>query len=251
MTVEAVHALRADSEALLAAAASFTEDEWATASGCAGWSVRDVFIHLDNLFRLVTDPSSLPQPDPTAGTEQTQHALVEARRGRSSAATLDAYRTSAAAAITVLEALQAVDDPIDLGDLGKHPTHMVANAYAFDHFTHIRADVLGPIGPLSTPAPPADALRLGAAVDWMIAGAPQMNASALAGVGGPVSLALTGAAGRTVQFLGDGDSVASVTSSTADFVLWGTRRRSWREMAVEVAGDQTAGAAFCDALHVM
>jgi uncharacterized protein (TIGR03083 family) len=251
MTVEAVHALRADSEALLAAAASFTEDDWATASGCAGWSVRDVFIHLDNLFRLVTDPSSLPQVDPAAGTEQTQHRLVEDRRGQSSAATLDAYRTSAAAALTVLEALQAVNDPIDLGDLGKHPTHMVANAYAFDHFTHIRADLLGPIGPLSAPAPPADAVRLGAVVDWMVAGAPQMNASALAEVHGPVSLTLTGPAARTVQFLGEGEPAAAVTSSTADFVLCATRRRPWREMAVEVTGDHTAAAAFCDALHVM
>jgi hypothetical protein len=85
----------------------------------------------------------------------------------------------------------------------------------------------------------------------MIAGAPQMNASALAGVTGPVSLTLTGPAARTVQFLGDGDPVASVTSSADDFVLWATRRRPWREMAVDVAGDQTAGAAFCDALHVM
>jgi len=251
MTIEAVHALRADSEALLVAASSFTEDDWATASGCAGWSVRDVFIHLDNLFRLVTDPSSLPHPDPADGTETTQHKLVEDRRGQSSAATLDAYQTSSAAALAVLEMLQDVADPIDLGDLGRHPTHMVANAYAFDHFTHIRADLLGPIGPLSTPAPPADALRLGAAVDWMVAGVPQMNASALAAVHGPVALSLTGPAARTVPFLGEGDPVASVRSSSADFVLWATRRRPWRAMDVEIAGDRAVGAAFCDALHVM
>jgi len=251
MTVEAVHALRSDSEALLAAAASFTEDDWTAASGCAGWSVRDVFIHLDNLFRLVTDPSSLPLPDPADGTEQTQNKLVEVRQGEPSVAVLDAYRTSSTAALIVLEALQGIDDPIDLGDLGKHPTHMVANAYAFDHFTHIRADVLGPIGPLSMLAPPADAPRLGATLDWMVAGVPQMNAAALADVSGPVSLSLTGIAARTVQFLGEGDPVASVTSSTADFVLWATRRRAWREMAVDISGDEAGGAAFCDALHVM
>lgn len=250
MTMEAVHALRADSEALLAAAASFTEDDWSAASGCAGWSVRDVFIHLDNLFRLVTDPSSLPQPDPAEGTEQTQQRLVEDRRGQSSADVLDAYRSSSKAALDVLQVLQDVHDPIDLGDLGKHPTHLAANAYAFDHYTHIRADLLAPIGPLAHPAPPADGLRLAAAMDWMVAGAPQMNAADLAAVRGPVTLTLTGPAARTVQFLGDGDPVATVTSSTADFVLWGTRRRAWRGMAVDITGDQAMGAAFCDALHV-
>lgn len=251
MTREAVHALRADSEALLAAASSFGDDEWSAASGCAGWSIRDVFIHLDNLFRLVTDPASLPQPDPADDTEQTQHKLVERRRGGSNAETLEAYRNSSIAAFGVLDALQDIEDPIDLGDLGKHPTHLVANAYAFDHFTHIRADVLGPLGPLTASAPPADELRLAAALDWMVAGVPQMNSTALAAVRGPVSLLLTGPAGRTVQFLGDGDPVASVTSSGFDFVLWGTQRRPWREMAIEISGDQSAAAGFCDALHVM
>ena len=251
MTREAVQALRADSEALLTTAESFTADDWSAASGCAGWSIRDVFIHLDNLFRLVTDPASLPQADPAAGTEQIQQQLVEARRALSDAQTLETYRNTSAAALAVLETLQDIEDPIDLGDLGKHPTHMVANAYAFDHYTHIRADVLGPLGPLARSAPPADALRLGAALDWMTAGIPQMNASELGAVRGPVSLTLTGPAQRTVQFLGDGEPVASVRSSGFDFVLWGTQRRSWREMDVEISGDQEAGAAFCDALHVM
>jgi len=251
MTREAVQALRADSEALLAAAETFTPDDWSAASGCTGWSIRDVFIHLDNLFRLVTDPSSLPRADPADGTEQTQQKLVESRRGRSNAETLEMYRNTSAAALNVLEMLQDNEEPIDLGDLGKHPTHMVPNAFAFDHFTHIRADVLGPLGPLATSAPPADALRLGAALDWMVAGIPQMNATALATVHGPVTLTLTGPAGRTVQLLGDGNPVASVTSSGFDFVLWGTQRRPWPQMAVEISGDQEVGAAFCDALHVM
>lgn len=250
MTMEAVHALSADSEALLAAAATFTEDDWSNPSGCSGWSVRDVFVHLDNLFRLITDPASLPQHDRAAGTEATQDTLVAARRGESSAEVLAAYRASAAAALGVLATLQEAHDPVDLGDLGTHPTHLVANAYAFDHFTHIRADLLAPLGPLSHRAPPADALRLGPAIDWMVAGIPQMNAAELAAVRAPVQLTLTGPAGRTVQFLGDGDPVANVTSSTADFVLWGTKRRAWQQSAVEISGDESVGAAFCEALHV-
>ena len=205
----------------------------------------------DNLFRLVTDPASLPRTDASDGTEATQHKLVEARRGRASVDVLEGYRATAASALAVLETLQGIDDPIDLGDLGKHPTHLVANAFAFDHYTHIRADVLGPIGPLDSLAPPADTLRLGAALDWMIAGFPQMNAEALSAVAGPVSVTLTGPAARTQRFLGEGDPVASVTSSSEAFVLWATRRRPWRDSDVVIAGDMEVGAAFCDALHVM
>jgi uncharacterized protein (TIGR03083 family) len=250
MTMQAVQALRADSEALLATAESFTSDDWATPSGCATWSVQDVFTHLINLFLLVVDPTALPSVGANAGTEETQQRMVEARRDLSPAEVLEQYRETSAAALTVLELLQGNEAPLDLGDLGTHPMHLAANAYAFDHYTHIRADLFAPIGPLPHRAPPADDLRLGAALDWMIAGAPQMNSEALAHVGGPVSVTLTGPGGRSVQLLGDGEPVATIESSSADFVLWGTKRRSWRDMPVTICGDQVAGAAFCDALHL-
>lgn len=43
---------------------------------------------------------------------------------------------------------------MDLGDLGTHPMDLIANAFAFDHYTHIRVDVLAPGGPVDRPAPP-------------------------------------------------------------------------------------------------
>ena len=66
-----------------------------------------------------------------------------------------------------------------------------------------------------------------------------------------MALTVTGPVERTIQFLGDGDPEATVTSSGFDFVLWGTQRRPWRQMSVEISGDHDIGAAFCDALHVM
>lgn len=43
---------------------------------------------------------------------------------------------------------------MDLGDLGTHPMDLIANAFAFDHYTHIRVDVLAPGGPVDRPVPP-------------------------------------------------------------------------------------------------
>ena len=56
------------------------------------------------------------------------------------------YRTLGEQALAGLEGLQGVEETMDLGDLGTHPMHLIANAFAFDHYTHIRVDVLAPVG---------------------------------------------------------------------------------------------------------
>jgi uncharacterized protein (TIGR03083 family) len=249
MTVRAIEALRADHGALVAAAERFTDDDWATPSGCDGWAVRDVVAHMAQLFRQMVDPGSLPPPDP-AGTEATQERFVDAVRDVAPERILADYRELTAAALPILERLQGRDEPLDLGDLGTHPRHLLANAYSFDHFTHIRADVFGPWGPLPQPAPPADEVRVGAALDWMLPGARQMNRVALDGLEAAVSLVLTGPAATSAVYGPEGGPAATVTSSSTDFVLWGTKRRSWRDLAVTITGDAELGARFCDAVHV-
>src|SRR5436853_101992 len=73
---------------------------------------------------------------------------------------------------------QEVDDTIALGDLGTHPLHLVANAFAFDHYSHLRVDLLAPGGPLERPAPPVTGDQLAAVADWILAGIPQMSPAA-------------------------------------------------------------------------
>ncbi|MBA2624990.1 MAG: hypothetical protein H0U89_05230 [Acidimicrobiia bacterium] len=46
----------------------------------------------------------------------------------------------------------------------------MANALAFDHYCHLGNDILSPLGPINRPSPPGDALRLGAPLEWLIAG---------------------------------------------------------------------------------
>ena len=53
MTAKAMGALRADRDAILELGTGLTEADWAAASGCPGWSAKDVVAHLGALLRLV------------------------------------------------------------------------------------------------------------------------------------------------------------------------------------------------------
>ena len=247
MTNAAVDALRADHEALVDLVDTFTEEEWAAPSACEGWSVRDVLAHMTQLWRQVVDPGALPPPDPSGVTERTQDRWVEALRDVPVEEVVADYRKLGEQAIEALAGLQALDAPMDLGDLGTHPLHLIANAFSFDHYTHIRADLLAPGGPLDRPVPPAGEKHLAAAADWIVAGIPQMTPAA---VTRPIELVLTGPGARTARFGPEGDPVATVTSTVPDLVLWSTRRQGWRDLDVRIDGDTSAAEHFCDTVHV-
>ena len=247
MTPAAIEALRADHTAFAEMASTFSETEWTAPSGCEGWAVRDVVGHMTQLFRQVVDPASLPPGDESGSTERTQDRWVEALRDVPVEDVLADYRSLGEQAIAALDGIQGVESTMDLGDLGTHPMHLIANAFSFDHYTHIRVDVLAPSGPIDRPAPPADERHLAAAADWIVAGIPQMSPAA---VTAPIDLVLTGPGGRTAHLGPEGDAVATVTSSIADLVLWSTGRRPWRELDVSIDGDIEAGARFCDDVHV-
>lgn len=262
MTEEAVESLRADREALLELASTFTPDEWAAPSDCTGWSVQDVVAHMAQVFRQMVDPSSLPPGDPSGRTERNQDRYVEAMRSLTPQEVLEEYRTLGDQALASLDGMQGVDSEVSLGDLGRYPLHMIANAYAFDHYTHIRVDILRPLGPLGREAPPSDELRLQPTLDWMLTGLPQMTPDELTWLDGEVNLDIDGPAGRTVHVAPAGDGrvevrdgeapagVASVHTSSTDFVVWGTRRRDWRTLPVRVEGRTDVGERFCDSVHV-
>ena len=247
MTTAAVTAVRADHAAFSALAETFTADDWAAPSACEGWAVRDVLSHMTQLWRQVVDPASLPEGDPSGSSERTQDRWVEALYDVPAEQILADYRTLGEQAIVGLEGLQGVEETMDLGDLGTHPMHLIANAFAFDHYTHIRVDVLAPGGPVDRPAPPVTEDHLAASADWILAGIPQMSPAAAVE---PIDLELTGPGGRTARVGPEGDPLATVTSSIPDLVLWSTGRRAWRDLDVKVTGDEAAGTRFLDAVHV-
>jgi uncharacterized protein (TIGR03083 family) len=245
MTASAVTALRADHAFLSDLAASFTPEEWAAESGCAGWSVQDLVAHLTQLFQSVVDESALPDRDP-AGTERTMDRWVEALRGLPTAEVLDRYRTLGEQVLVGLDAIQGIDDLLDLGDLGFHPMHLGANAFAFDHYAHVRVDLLGPTGPIDRPAPPTTEDHADAAAAWILSALPQMSPEAVVA---PIELVLTGPAGRIVHLGPEGEPVATVVSTVDALVRWSTGRGDWADL-VEIAGDEAAAKHFLEHVHV-
>lgn len=254
MSREAVDALRAERDEVLALARSLSPEEWVTPSDCDGWRVQDVIAHMTMGMRQVVDPASVPVSD-SHDVEQDMELGVATRKDWSPDAVIADYEAISAQAIDVFASLQ--DEPlastiIPMKNLGSHPMHLVPNAFAFDHYCHLRVDILKPIGPIDRPAPPSDELRLAPTIEWMLAGLPQMCEDALTKVvTAPVRIELTGLGGRSLTLGGDGDIAATIRSSTHDFVVWGTQRRPWRDYHVTIDGDTELGAAVADNINVI
>jgi uncharacterized protein (TIGR03083 family) len=262
MTAEGVAALRADREEVLVLAASLSPDEWAAPSDCEGWRVQDVVAHLANTFRAVVDPGALA-PGVPGDLEATQSAQAEAHRSWSYEEVLADYAQISEAGLATLATFQGpppLDALIPIEDAGMYPLHLVANALAFDHFCHLRNDILQPRGPVSRPAPPADELRVGATLEWLLAGLPQMSTGLADVVTRPVGLELTGPGGGRWAIAPGADGLVHVQAGAApetlarsaatDFIVWGTGRQPWREMPVELVGDGEYAAAVLDAIRL-
>jgi uncharacterized protein (TIGR03083 family) len=241
---EAIEAIRADRAALLDIARELTDEQWQAPSGCAGWRVQDLVAHLGNLFWLVVDPAAVPA---TAGlpTEVAQEQAVQARRDWSAADVLADYEAVSKTGLDRLAEFAGLDGELSLGDLGTYQLAVLPSAYSFDHYTHIRADLFAPRGPLTGEPPPSDQLRLGPALDWIEAALPQQNAAAAGActleiqVAGPLS---AGRGARLIRF-GHGQARATISSDGPALIRWITQRGTWAELGVAAAGDAAALAA--------
>jgi uncharacterized protein (TIGR03083 family) len=235
----AIEATCADRAALLEICGRLTDEQWQAPSGCAGWRVQDLVAHLGNLFWLVVDPGTLPD---TTGlpVEAAQDVAVQARRDWSAAEVLADYEAVSKAGLDKLAELVGVDTEVSFGDFGTYPLRVLPSAYSFDHYTHIRADLFGPRGPLADEPPPSDELRIGSALDWVAAALPEQNAAAAGAC--TLEIQVTGAGARSIGF-GSGAATATMCSDGPALVRWITQRGSWAELGVQVAGDAAALAA--------
>jgi uncharacterized protein (TIGR03083 family) len=233
---QALDAVRADRAALLEIGGNLIAADWQAPSGCEGWTVQDLVAHLGALFWVVVDPSKLPSTEGMP-TEQAQEVLVRSRRELTAEAVLADYAEVSATALDRLAELAALDFSIPLGDLGTYPAAVLPAAFSFDHYTHIRADLFRPRGPLAGPPPPADELRLVPALDWVEAALPQQNPAAVEA--GSYELQITGPAARIITF-GTGQSMATVSSGADEFIRWVTQRATWEELDVQTTGDEPA-----------
>lgn len=265
MSTAAVAALHLERDLVLELIDSLSPEEWALPSDCAGWRVQDVIAHMAAVYKSVGGGSVARADDAPGDAERNADAGVEERRGWSTADVAGEYRewsTTALAGLAAMNEEPMASTVIPLGNLGEHPMHILANALVFDHYCHLRHDLLQPAGPLSRAPLPQDDARLHPIVEWMLGGLPQMCADGLQALDRPVNLVFTaGGQGEWVLRPGtpfitiepgrDPDAAATVTSSTHDFVSWGTQRRPWQALGVSVSGDEPYAARVLDAINVI
>ena len=261
MTAAAVQALRSDADYLRHVLPSLGDDEWEAPSRCSGWTVKDLITHMAAVMQEAVEPGALPPHVDDEGTEARQEQTVAALRHLSTAELTSHYGDMSARLADMLDSLQDVHDVTQLGTLGEYPLHLLANAYAFDHYLHIRADLLAPRGPLRRDPPTtATAEHATAVAEWIVAGFPQMNRQELSALGGTVNLEVPDidlvvhaapADDGTIEVTRSPTaSDATVTTTADDLALWATKREPWRGR-VEIDGDAGLAERFCNALHVV
>jgi uncharacterized protein (TIGR03083 family) len=243
---------------------TLTDDEWSMPSGCAGWSVKDLVAHMSSNYKEVCEPSPPPSEPVELPAERLMDLLVEPRKQWSNAEVRDEYLAYCDGALLALTALQ--DEPlastmVPLADLGTYALHQYADAFAFDHYCHLRIDLLAPAGPVVRHLSAADSARLGPAIGWMLAGIPQMQPGLAETLTAPIALSLTGPGGGTWRLATTGgtlvvtegthgDEVATIRSDGHAFVIWGTCRESWKQHC-HVGGDKTVASTFLNALNIV
>jgi uncharacterized protein (TIGR03083 family) len=264
MSAEGLHAVRLLGKRYADVVASLSPEEWARPSRCAGWTVQDLVAHTGSNFRVIAEPPDPAAPAPQVDTaEELQEMLVVQRRGWSSEEVAAEFRDFVGPATTAMAAMQEADLaalPLTLTDLGTYPMHSLADAFAFDLWCHLTVDLLAPTGPVERPRPePSDEL-LRPAIGWMLTGLPQMCPSVSKVLDRPLGLRLTGPGGGEWTFVpgeplltvvdGLHDPVATATSASTDFVLWGTTRTPWRD-SVTIEGDAGYAERVLDEINIV
>jgi uncharacterized protein (TIGR03083 family) len=219
-------------------AAPLDPDHWEAPSGCAGWSTKDLVSHLASLFWAVVDGSVGPD---TSGldVEEAATRTVEARRAMTPAEVLADYEHVSLRALDALAVVATLDMDIPFSDFESYPASLVPLAFCFDHYTHIRFDLVTPRGSVDAPPPPSDELRLAPTLEWIEAALPTQNPAALVALPGRLDLVVSGPGGRTIG-VGAGDLVATVESDGAGFVCWVTQRGAWEDLGVKAEGSPAA-----------
>ncbi len=268
MTDAAVRAVTTLAQEYSDVVAALTPAEWAAPSRCPGWRVQDLVAHTGSNFKVLVEPP--PAADPTdtddaapLTAEQLQEQLVDARRdwdADSVRAEFEQYRDGALGVLQVLQGAPAADAPITLSDLGTYSGHLLADAFAFDLYCHLRVDLLAPGGPVQRAAGPVTDELLAPGIGWMLAGLPQMCPPVAAVLDRPLGLRLTGPGGgewsvvpgEPIPTVSEGlDATAAiVTSPATEFVLWGTKRADWRPSS-SVEGDDAYAATVLGALNIV
>lgn len=265
MSTAGIVGMRRAAHDIITVAETLAEADWQTPSAASGWTIQDVVTHVGCLLGdLVAAVNHQPLPD--IGIETLNDLQVAERPSQTGAETIAFLNDQFSQALSAFEPLQdepAASTQTQMLDLGSYPLHSIADMFTFDMTTHLRYDILSPLGPIASDVPALDEELLVPSVTWLLAGVPKMQPTLISALARPLRLKLTGPAARDVVIsVVDGaitvsptqpacaDAVATISSTTADFLAWSTRRVNWR-IYVSVTGDHLAAQRFLSTLNLV
>jgi hypothetical protein len=151
--------------------------------------------------------------------------------------------------------------PFKLGELGVYPLALVASAVVFDTHLPLHHDMAPAVG-RALPPPTPDTLAV--INEWVLEAIPKMCRERLAFLDRPVTIRLDGPGGGSCGVVPRSagapariepapvpGSAATVMAGAAEFALWATRRRPWRDQDVKIDGDEAYASRFLDAVTVV
>jgi uncharacterized protein (TIGR03083 family) len=261
--LDRIAAARRERDDLVAFCRSLEPGEWSQPSRCEGWSVQDVVAHMGAIAHGIFTPWALKFMT-AKNIERNNDADVEVRRTWTPEQVLAEYEKWSSRLIKLLAVGQRpplAKAPFKLAELGVYPMALVASAATFDTHLHLHDDLAPALG---RTLPPPGGQTLAVVNEWVLAGIPKMCREALSFLDRPLTITLEGpgggswaivptAAGKPaeIQPAPVAASVATILASSAEFALWATRRRPWRDQDVKIDGDEGYATRFLDAIRVV
>ena len=211
------------------------EDQWATESGAAGWTVADVVLHLaqseEGVVATVTGIGTDSRPASGVSVDDAMARLVVSQRDKP-VRIFQRWRTARVAAVAELRAADP-GKPLRWVDAPLKPATLATTRLA-EHWAHA-LDITGPLG---IDLPDTDRLRH---VAWL-AHRSLAYAFALAGQPAqPVYCRLTAPEGATWEF-GAPDAASSITGPAGAFCRVAAQRLSPDRSGLSAEGPYGAAA---------
>ncbi|MEO6411186.1 MAG: maleylpyruvate isomerase N-terminal domain-containing protein [Pedococcus sp.] len=252
-------ALVTESAVMLDFAASLTDSQWNAPSKAAGWSIADMVGHIGSTAHNMYVPAGI-QASRQPSLEGVNEGPVAVRRAWSRPQVMSEFQSATRTSARLLNFVRRTPMralPVRLNELGRFPMALlVGGALVFDLHTHLRYDMTPA---LDLEAPPTDAHRMRAVLDWMTAVLSNQTAHTPAsGLEAGLTLTLSGPGGGTwwidhegLAAPGSSTPAAHITAPAISFPDWGTQRSAWRDADVEITGDTDLASRFLDTVNVI
>ncbi|MEP7191339.1 MAG: maleylpyruvate isomerase N-terminal domain-containing protein [Actinomycetota bacterium] len=252
-------ALRTESVVMIEFANSLNASQWKAPSKAAGWSIADMVAHIGSTAHNMYTPAGI-QAARQPSLEVVNEDPVQVRRAWNRQQVMAEFKSATRTSARMLAFMRHTPMralPMRLNELGSFPmVLLVGGALVFDLHTHLRHD-MAPA--LDIQAPPTDANRMRAVLDWMTAVLSNQTAQAPAsGIDAGLTLTLSGPGGNTwwidnhgLAAPGSHNPAARITAPAITFPDWGTQRSSWRDADVEITGNTDLALRFLDTVNVI